>query len=179
MRALICAAGFVLVACGSGSASTVVEIAPPAPLPQPTVTATVALQQQQARPLAACQAPSDLTGCTEMARLRVGRMQLSSPTCFVDAKVHEGDQGRLMKCASGAVAVFSRVSFAGPWGQTGIDTCLRTQFPFSDGCTWETMQIMRGGPSAIEYTYSERAIAGEQCAPSSCRARADVEVYEP
>lgn len=109
----------------------------------------------------------------------MGRVTLSSPTCFVDAKVHEGDQGRLLRCPSGAVAVFSRVSFAGAWGETGIDTCMRTQFPFSDGCTWETMQRMRGGPSVIEYSYAERPISGDQCAPSSCRARADVEVQEP
>ena len=124
------------MACGSGSASTVVEIAPPQPLPQPTVTAQVALAQT-ARPLAACEAPRDLAGCTEMARLRVGRVELSSPTCFVDAKVHAGVQGRLMKCASGAVAVFSRSSFAGVGVETRVDTCLRTQFPFNDGCTWE------------------------------------------
>jgi hypothetical protein len=78
-----------------------------------------------------------------------------------------------------AVAVFSRVSFAGSWGDDGIDTCLRTEFPFNDGCRWETMQRMRGGPSAIEYTYAEKPIVGDQCAPSSCRARADIEVREP
>ena len=179
----------MVAACSPSASSTVVEIAPPEPLPQPTATATVALPQVQARPLAACEAPANLAGCTEMARLRVGRVDVSSPTCFVDTKVHQGDEGRLLRCPTGAVAVFSRVSFAGPWGETGvdrqgrslsaIDTCLRTQFPFSDGCTWETMQRMHGGPSSIEYTYAERPITGGRCAPSSCRARADVEVEEP
>jgi hypothetical protein len=157
--------------------STVVEI-PPAPLPQPVVTAQVALPQTS-RAVASCEVPPDLAGCTEMARLRVGRVELSSPTCWVDAKVHAGDQGRLLRCASGAVAVFSRVSFGGAWRDDGIDTCLRTQFRYSDGCTWETMQRMRGGPSIIEYTYAERPIAGDSCAPNTCTARADVEVYQP
>jgi len=143
------------------------------------VTATVALPQVHARPLAACEAPRDLAGCKEEARLRVGRVELSSPTCFVDAKVRQGDEGRLLRCPSGAVAVFPRASFAGAWGEAGVDTCVRTEFPFSDGCTWETMQRMRGGPSAIEYTYGERPVSGGRCAPSSCKARADVEVREP
>ena len=114
-----------------------------------------------------------------MAKLRVGRVDLSSPTCFVDAKVREGDRGRLLRCPSGAVAVFSRVSFAGPWRDRGIDTCLRTQFVFTDDCTWQTMQRLRGGPSVITYTYSEGAISGDQCTLSTCTARADVEVSEP
>jgi len=114
-----------------------------------------------------------------MAKLRVGRVQLSSRTCFVDSKVHEGDQGRLLRCPSGAVAVFSRYSFAGRWGEEGVDTCLRTQFPFSDGCTWETMQRVRGGPSVLEFTYIEHPLSGNSCASSSCTARADVEVSDP
>jgi hypothetical protein len=154
-----------------------VEI-PPAPLPQSPVAQLVQRQAHSA-PISYCEAPRDLAGCTEMARLRVGRVELSSPTCWVDAKVRAGDEGRLMKCASGAVAVFSRFSFAGTWGEGGIDTCLRTEFPYEDGCRWETMQRMRGGPSSIEYTYAEKPIAGERCAPSWCRARADVEVLPP
>ena len=169
--------GLVLGACSPASSSTVVEIAPPAPLPQPVVTAQVALAQPP--PLAACEAPRDLADCTAIARLSVGRVEMSSPTCFVDAKVHRGDQGRLMRCPSGVVAVFSRASFAGPWSESGVDACLRTQFPFNDGCTWETMQRVRGGPTALEFTYVERPISGNSCAPSSCTARADIEVYEP
>ena len=166
-----------LVACAH-DASTVVEI-PPAPLPEPSVTVQVALPQAAPRAAGACEAPADLAGCTEMARLRVGRVELSSPTCFVDAKVHEGDRGRLVKCASGAVAVFSRVSFAGAWNESGIDTCLRTQFPFEDGCTWQTMQRVRGGPSVLEFTYAEHPVSGVRCLPSTCTARADIEVEEP
>jgi hypothetical protein len=85
----------------------------------------------------------------------------------------------LLRCPSGAVAVFPRGSFAGAWGDRGVDTCLRTQFVFTDGCTWQTMQHLRGGPSVITYTYSEGAISGDQCAASTCTARADVEVEQP
>jgi hypothetical protein len=43
----------------------------------------------QARPaLAACEAPRTLDGCTEIARVRAAALELSSSTCYVDARVH-------------------------------------------------------------------------------------------
>lgn len=168
-----------LMAC-SPAAPTVVEIAPPQALPQPPSPVNqLTARQFHSAPISYCEAPRDLSICKEMARLRVGHVETSSPTCFVDAKVHDGDEGRLVQCPSGVVAVFSRVAFAGMRGEGGVDACLRTEFPFNDGCRWETMQRMRGGPSSIEYTYAEKPVVGDHCAPSSCTARADVEVYEP
>jgi hypothetical protein len=164
------------VACSPAPAATIVEI-PPAPLPQSPVEQIVARQAHFA-PSSHCEAPRDLSSCTELARLRVGHVELSSPTCWVDAKVSEGESGRLLRCPSGTVVVFGRVSFAGPASSEMVETCLRTEFPFEDGCRWETLQRVSGAPDGLVYTYSEKPISGARCAPSWCRARANIEVQE-
>jgi hypothetical protein len=75
--------------------------------------------------------------------------------------------------------VFPNATFAGTFRDRGVDACLRSEFPYSDGCTWETMQRVRGGASVMEFTYAEKPIRGTSCAPAACRARADIELYAP
>lgn len=112
--------------------------------------------------------------------MRVGAIALSSPTCFVDMHIATGDIGRLMRCASGAVVVFGGVTFAGTTDGTSVDACVRTAFPFSDGCTWQSMQRIHGRfDEAVELTYGEHPTNGRACASSSCRARAPIDVIGP
>ncbi len=171
-----------LGACSPSASATVVEL-PPTEQPQPLPTPTVVLQQAPPRPLAKCEVPSDTSRCTLMARLRVGHVSLSSASCYVDARVREGEEGRLLQCPEGAVAAFSRGAFGGTLATNTVNVCLRTQFPFNDGCTWETMQSVRGSGSSLVFAYVERPItgqaSGQSCASSSCTASAEIEVLPP
>ncbi len=166
----------MLAACSPAPSSTVVEV-PPTELPtapQPTVGGT--LQQTRAPTLAECEAPRTLDGCNEIARVRAGDLELSSPTCYVDARVHAGETGRVLQCPSGTVIAFRGATFAGTYDSRSVNVCMKTQFPFSDGCTWQTVQRIRGGDGAFEFTYAERPISGGSCASSSCTARADIQL---
>jgi len=82
----IIATALTMFACSPTPTATVVEV-PPTELPQPVPTTTIALPQPPPRRLAACEVPKELSRCTPMAPLRVGHVSLSSPTCFVDARV--------------------------------------------------------------------------------------------
>jgi hypothetical protein len=167
----------VLCACSPGSEATVVEI-PPVSLPTPPPASAAPAPPPRA-PLGACEAPPDLGGCAEVARVRVGSISLSSSSCWVDLHVAVGDVGRVMRCRSGAVVVFDEVRFGGSFDGRALDACVRTRFPFSDGCTWESTQRVRGTGRSFELTYEEAPVEGHGCAPSSCRASAPLDVVAP
>jgi hypothetical protein len=167
------------VGCGASSGATVVEV-PPAPLPEPPPTAQAALPQPERAPrLPACTAPANLGGCDEIAKVRVGRISLSSSTCTVDLKVSTGEIGRVMRCPSGAVVVFDQITYGGSFDGRSLDACVVTRFPFEDGCTWQSLQRVRGTRDALTLDYSERPVSGTGCASSACTATADLDWLNP
>jgi len=164
-------------ACGAGSRATVVEVAPQE-LPAPVVTASAApVVSPQSLPtrLATCEPPLETRQCVEVARVRVGAIALSSPTCVVDLVVKEGDVGHVMKCPEGAFVAFDHGRFGGTYDGIVLDSCTTTTYPFSDGCTWETTQRIVGrADTSMRFSYHERAVAGKNCSPAACTATADL-----
>ncbi len=121
--------------------------------------------------------PITPTNCATLSRLHVGRVQLSSPTCYVDAIPRAGDVGELQRCAQGYVIAFDRGAFVASFDGTMLDACTSSQFPFSDGCTWRSLQRIEGTiRDGLTFTYSETHIEGQNCSPSSCRASATLTV---
>jgi hypothetical protein len=117
------------------------------------------------------------SGCTRVGRVRVGSIALSSPTCTVDLVVKEGDTGTMMKCSDGAYVEFGDKRFGGTFDGIIVDACTRTEFPFSDGCTWETRQRIVGrADTTMRFSYREHAVAGIGCSPAACTASADIVV---
>lgn len=169
----ISAGAVFLVACAPAPPVTVVEVAPLPTPPPPVITAA---PPPRARVEVECEAPPR-DGCTPIARVRIDKVRLSSPTCVVDTQIKEGDVGRVMKCPRGSYVQFPDAVFGGTFDGVEVSTCMKTEFPFSDGCTWQTMQRIAGRTdTAMSYSYSERAISGHDCAPVACRANATLYV---
>ncbi len=113
-----------------------------------------------------------------MARIRIDKVTLSSPSCVVDTQIKDGDVGKLMNCPGGSSYVqFADAMFGGTFDGVNVNVCMKTEYPFSDGCTWQTMQRISGrSDTAMHFSYSERAITGHNCSPAPCRANAEIYV---
>ena len=169
----------LVAACGASSTATVVEV-PPTPLPSPPPMASAARAPTAAPPrVAECFAPTDLGGCDEIARVRVGRIAMSSSTCYVDLRLTTGETGRLMRCASGAVLAFDRITYGGTWDGSALDACVVTRYRFNDGCIWQSTQRARGTSASLSIAYSEAPMSGTGCSPAACRANAELEWLGP
>lgn len=166
-----------VLACSPEPASTVVEVPPPT-LPSPPLATAAPLPPVVATPRAECEPPPSLAGCTEVARVRVGPIQPSSPSCSLDLRAGERQRGTLLRCPSGAVVRFDSGTFSGTFGGESISTCAKTKFPYR-GCIWESVQRIEGPRSALQFTYAERVIEGHDCPGTPCTAYARIEVETP
>lgn len=167
-----------LLACAPEPSSTVVEIAPAA-LPSPPPAAAAPLPPVSARPRGPCEAPPSLAGCVEVARVRVGRFEMSSPTCSLDARVRVGEIGSVLRCPTGAVVRFRDATFAGSFAGVSMSACMTTLFPFG-GCVWESTQRIEGAPGRdLELVYFERPLENDSCEGVPCVARAGLELVRP
>ena len=173
----------VLVACGGSSDVTVVEV-PPAPLPAPAPTQTAALP---APAQTVGRVPSDaecagspvrfVGGCRQVARVRMRELRMSSSSCYVDTLVHAGDEGQVLECPDGGVIAFGNVQFAGAASGRRYDLCSGSTFRWSDGCTWRSVQRIRGDlATGLVFHYAEGMMDGTGCASSSCTATAEIQV---
>jgi hypothetical protein len=119
-------------------------------------------------------------GGTCGATLSVGSVTVT-PGCWIDEKVSNRSAMLQWPCDAGgpAEAVFG-VPFAGtvaaPSGFVSLSA--QTTFPWSDGCTWESVQTIDGvlGSGVLQYNYSEMHIQGTGCAPEICHGSASVVV---
>ncbi len=87
--------------------------------------------------------------------------------CWVDSPLKEGQPGQLeLACGDGAATLtFPSGVFVGTNTDCNLDLTLATQFDFVDGCKWESTQKIVGYMEGqVSYTYSEKPIAGSQCA---------------
>jgi len=123
--------------------------------------------------------PIEATACTVIAHVAVSEVSLSSPSCYVDTLIRENASGVLLRCPSGAAIEFNNATFLGTLGSNGdVDVCTGTKFPFTDGCTWQSTQRIRGPSSHMVFQYKETPIEGRGCAESSCTMRAIVQVVD-
>jgi hypothetical protein len=145
-----------------------VTIAQAEPLPEPPPPVEVA----KARGV--CEVPQQ-TKCTRVGSVKVANYTLSSRTCAVDTQIKDGDVGHVMRCKDGVYIQFPDAIFGGTSDGVEVNTCMRTEFPFSDGCTWETTQRISGRVDTVmRFSYGEHPISGRGCSPSPCSASADL-----
>ncbi|MBN4050213.1 hypothetical protein JYT28_00495 [Desulfobulbus sp. AH-315-M07] len=99
--------------------------------------------------------------------VQVDNFSVSMDTCFVDSPLVNGDLGVLsFMCGDGAATLtFPAYEFVGNVTNCVLDLALKTQFQFTDGCTWESTQAIAGPLEAqVTYTYTEAPIVGTFCA---------------
>ena len=106
-----------------------------------------------------------------MVSVGVGFITPSSPTCYVDLLVHEGDQGAVTYACNDpsdfATGVFPGGTFPGSVSGTTVNLCSGTTFQWSDGCTWASAQRIYGDVTSgtLTFTYDEQPIQGTGCEP--------------
>ena len=116
-------------------------------------------------------------GCA--VTLSVGTIVPTPSSCWIDQKVSNVTTTLSWDCKTGAAEADFDVPFEGtvdPNGNVSIQAT--TTFPWSDGCTWESAQVIAGQLSskALTYSYSEHPIQGTSCAPDYCKSTATVSV---
>jgi hypothetical protein len=179
MRLLLVA----MLGCSPASSATVVEV-PPEPLPTASVTAEARspMRPQGHRALTdqecAARPRAGMLGCRNVASVRVGGLRMSSPTCVVDTLVHPGDVGQVLECeGGGAMITFDTAAFVGAKDVAGLDVCTGTTFPFKNGCTWQSVQRIRGDAStSLTFEYGEAVASGSGCGAAPCSATARLDV---
>jgi hypothetical protein len=124
-----------------------------------------------------CQvAASAQPGSTCKVKVTIGSFVLSNMLCTVDAPFQVGDTGDLtFACDKGpAKLVFAKGEFTGTSDMCVLHLTRTTQFPFQDGCTWQSDQKMDGTLGMkLKYTYSEKPISGQFCS-MPCTVDADL-----
>lgn len=116
------------------------------------------------------------------AQVRLLELRPSSATCFVDVRVALGETGILdWECANSpgrAAITFPRARFTGVVSGDVVDTCLGSEFDYTDGCRWTSAQAIRGARASgrLTLTYGEAPVPGELgCAPA-CSATGTIEI---
>lgn len=94
--------------------------------------------------------------------------------CWIDVELQQ--IGQLRTPCDGrdgpAEAVFASRRFRGRVSDGRLALRLTTEFPFGDGCRWESEQTIRGNVSAPELTfrYDEHPAEGQSGCASACSA---------
>jgi hypothetical protein len=104
----------------------------------------------------------------------VDKFTISGPSCFVDSPLVNGTSGALnFACGDGpAKLTFPSYVFTGTSSACTLDLLLKTQFVYTDGCTWQTTQTIVGPMNGgLTYSYAEAPISGTGCA-SPCTVTA-------
>lgn len=116
-------------------------------------------------------------GATCTATLQVATLEVQ-PGCTVDTRI-SGTSGVLTyPCGPGpAEARFGDSVFTGEVDAAGVARlAIRTEFPFSDGCRWETKQEIEGriDGGAWQYAYREQPLPGQGGCANACIATASM-----
>lgn len=116
------------------------------------------------------------------ARLRPAKIKTAA-NCQLDERLTRGPGVLVFPCAGAdgdAEAIFGEHHFVGNVSGGVLILDLSTELDWDDGCHWQTRQGIRGGlppgsRTKLSWTYTERPVAGVQCA-GSCTAQADIDV---
>lgn len=123
-------------------------------------------------------APVSDPGAMCTATLWVTEMRRSSSSCYVDEVVTRTPGTLRYACAGGdAEAVFGSTSRFAGWVRDGnVDVKIATEFPFSDGCRWRSVQLIQGAVATgqLAFSYRETPIEGQSGCASACTADAQV-----
>jgi hypothetical protein len=108
--------------------------------------------------------------------LRMTSLSTSSAACFVDT-AHVGDTAELAWDCSHhwgrAELHFASMTARGAWNEPHISVCFGTHFTWTDGCAWQSAQLVEGTPttgSTMAFTYTEQADPGQQGCVTPCTA---------
>ncbi len=111
-------------------------------------------------------------------KVTINTFQLSMMACWVDAPFKVGDQGDLsFACGDGpAKLTFPKGDFNGTAKACKLHVTRTTQFPFVDGCTWQSDQYIDGPlDGKLTYHYGEKPIMGTLCG-TPCTVDATLEL---
>jgi hypothetical protein len=169
--------GWFAVACSSGTTSGFPLVdagASDAPSDVSSGSATDA-------PTFAADAP-DLSGdaqtCTGAASIAITNFS-SNGACYYDTSLKTGAVGTLVYVCTGGAATLTigPEVFTGTYDPKGGTVSLQEQrnFPYSDGCTWTSVQTIDGDltTGTFHYGYAEHVASGSGCA-SPCVASAQL-----
>lgn len=144
--------------------------------PPPAGPTPVTVVQAPAPVVVTEPAPIAAGGCA--ATLWVTGMRRSSASCYVDEVVTRTPGTLRYPCAGGdAEVVFGASSrFVGFVRDGNVDVKISTDFPFSDGCRWRSIQLIQGNLATgqLGFTYRESPIEGQSGCASPCTADAQV-----
>lgn len=122
-------------------------------------------------------ASSSSGGSSCRATLVVAQLEVQ-PGCTVDTRISGASGALSHACGPGpAEARFGDSVFTGEVDAQGVARLsIRTEFPFSDGCRWETKQEIEGriGGGRWQYTYREQPLDGQSGCANACVARASM-----
>ena len=149
---------------------------PPAPPPVPRSVPAPALCTAASAPAASGPMCTREVTVTSLAR--------SSPSCFTDTVIRDGQRGMLTFPCQGDGPVtlrFGSASFSGAAIGGTLEACEGTQFQWSDGCTWTSAQRVRGSVRSAEltFTYGEAPKAGQHDCAWACSATGTVRATGP
>ena len=124
--------------------------------------------------------PAGGPGALCSATLWVGDLRRSSASCFVDEVVTRTPGTLRYPCAGGdAEALFGATSrFSGGVRGGQVDVKISTEFRFSDGCQWRSVQLIQGALASgqLAFTYRESPVEGQSGCASACTADAQVRI---
>jgi hypothetical protein len=123
--------------------------------------------------------PVDRPDAGPCAATLVAAAVTATPGCWVDEKVANQTTSLTYACAGGAAVAPFDVDFVGSVSTDGrVDLGATSDFEWDDGCRWRSEQRIVGALSAgtLDYSYTEKPIAGEGCASAHCTASAQVAV---
>jgi len=157
----------------------------------PPVAATVDLIIPPIGAASAASAPppagaSRAKGCS--VALSAERVQMSSPTCYLDQHVEDGGVLHYPCTGDGPVeAVFAdKLLYRGELRGGEVELEARTELDWDqDACRWGTLGTIRGtllgggqlAKQKLQWTYADRVIRGTGCS-AACRASTTFDVHD-
>lgn len=161
--------GSVFLVALAGSTGCFVPGTADPPPASPTPVAVVTVPAPASDPAGMCDATLTVTG-----------MRRSSSSCYVDEVVTRTPGTLRYPCAGGdAEAQFGTSSrFVGSVRDGNADVKISTDFSFSDGCRWRSIQLIQGElrTGRLVFSYRESPIEGQSGCASPCTADAEVRV---
>lgn len=103
----------------------------------------------------------------------------SSPECFIDEVVSSLTGHLVFPCGGGAATVtFGDRVFEGSVVGGILDVCTGTEFPWDDGCQWQSAQRITGQleDGIVDFTYAEQPKAGQSGCVPRCSAKGTLAV---
>jgi len=94
-------------------------------------------------------------------------------SCFIDERVTNRQGVLQYQCGDGpASATFGSDRFEGAVKDGQLSIELKTEFPFSDHCKWQSTQRIEGTmqPGGLVFTYTEAPLPGQKGCASACTA---------